>query len=177
MKATQEQIYQMFEKYGISTKCANDKNDRSWSDIIHYPTHRELILSYDTASDCFDFIRYMRVECIKNAVFYVPMTPDKKYYKCYEHESGPVPLFSTKEEAKLAYEKYGMPSFEFCEEKNLTELLENSDLSTVFVINPATECEFVKSSYYIACLKLAKNIDGKRIREILKKRKSKVGRV
>ena len=69
------------------------------------------------------------------------------------------------------------PSFEFCEEKNLTELLENSDLSTVFVINPATECEFVKSSYYTACLKLAENIDEKRIREILKKRKSKVGRV
>lgn len=174
---TKEQIYQIFEEYGISSECANDKNDSSWSDFIHYPTHRESILSYYAAPDYFDFIRYMRAECIKNAVFFVPMTQEKEYYKSYEHESGPVPLFSAKEEAKLAYEKYGMPSFEFCEEKNLTELLENSDLSTVFVINPATECEFVKSSHYIACLKLAENIDEKRIREILKKIKSKVGGV
>ncbi len=172
-----EELGQIFEKHGFYSECIYNKNDRSWSDIIHYLTHLELILSYDAAPDHFDFIRYMRAECMKNAVFFVPMTQEKEYYKSYEHESGPVPLFSTKEEIKLAHEKYGMPSFEFCEEKNLTELLENSDLSTVFVINPATECEFVKSSYYIACLKLAENIDEKRIREILKKRKSKVGRV
>ena len=100
------------------------------------------------------------------------MTSAKEFYKSYEHESGPVPLFSTKEEAKLAHEKYGMPSFEFCEEKNLMELLENSDSGTVFVINPATECEFVKRSYYMDCLALAENIDEKRIREILEKKKN-----
>ena len=169
---TKEQIYQIFEEYGISSECANDKNDRSWSDFIHYPTHRESILSYDAAPDYFDFIRYLRAECIKNAVFFVPMTQEKEYYKSYEHESGPVTLFSTKEEAKLAHEKYGMPSFESCEEKNLMELLENSDSGTVFVINPATECEFVKRSYYVDCLALTENIDGKRIRGILEKKKN-----
>ena len=87
---TKEQIYQMFEEYGISTECANDKNDSSWSDFIHYPTHRESILSYYAAPDYFDFIRYMRAECIKNAVFFVPMTSAKEFYKSYEHESGPV---------------------------------------------------------------------------------------
>lgn len=172
MRAPQEQQYQMFEEYGFYSECATETNDRSWSDFIHYPTHRELILSYDAAPDYFDFIRYMRAECIKNAVFFVPMTSAKEFYKSYEHESGPVPLFSTKEEAKLAHEKYGMPSFESCEEKNLMELLENSDSGTVFVINPATECEFVKRSYYMDCLALAENIDGKRIREILEKKKN-----
>ena len=68
-----------------------------------------------------------------------------------------------------------MPSLEFCEEKNLMELLENSDLGTVFVINPATECEFVKRSYYMDCLALAENMNEERIPEILKKRKSKGG--
>ncbi len=175
MRATQEQIYQMFEEYGINSECANDKNDRSWSDFIHYPTHREPILSYHAAPDYFDFIRYMRAEYIKNAVFFVPMTSAKEYYKCYEHESGPVPLFSTKEEAKLAHEKYGMPSVEYCEEKTLIELLENSDKTIVFVINPTTECEFVKRSYYMDCLALAENMNEERIPEILKKRKSKGG--
>jgi len=28
---TKEQIYQIFEEYGISSECANDKNDRSWT--------------------------------------------------------------------------------------------------------------------------------------------------
>ena len=170
---SKEKIGKLFEEYGFYSECATEPNDRSWSDFIHYPTHRELILSYDAAPDYFDFVRYMRAECIKSAVLYVPMTPDEKYYKCYEHESGPIPLCSTKEEIKLAHEKYGMPSVEYCEEKTLIEMLENSDKTIVFVINPATECELVKQSYYTDCLKLAENIDEKRIREILKKRKSK----
>ena len=163
---TKEQICHILEEYGISSECANDKNDRSWSDFIHYPTHRELILPYNAASEYFDFVRYMRAECIKSAVFFVPMTPEREYYKSYEHERGPVPLFSTEEEAKLSHEKYGMPSVEYCEEKTLMELLESLDKSTVFVINPATECEFVNLSYYTDCFVLAENIHEERIQKI-----------
>ena len=65
-----EELGQIFEKYGFYSECIYNKNDRSWSDIIHYLTHLELILSYDAAPDYFDFIRYMRAECIKNAVFF-----------------------------------------------------------------------------------------------------------
>ena len=168
-----EELSQIFEDYDFYSECAYAKNDRSWSDIIHYPTHRELILSYDAAPNYFDFIRFMRAFCIQNTVFYVPMTPDKKYYKYYEYESGPIPLYSTKEEAKLAYKKYRMPSVEYCEEKTLMELLENAEKATEFVINPATECKFVKQSYYTDCLELAENIDEKHIWEILEKRKPK----
>ena len=52
------------------------------------------------------------------------------------------------------------------EEKTLMELLESLDKSTVFVINPATECEFVNLSYYTDCFALAENIHEERIQKI-----------
>ena len=38
-------ICQMFEEYGISSECTNDKNDRLGSDVIHYPLVRETDLN------------------------------------------------------------------------------------------------------------------------------------
>ena len=166
-----EELSRIFEEYGICSECANDKNDRSWSDVIHYSIQRELFLLKDSS----DFIHYMRAECIKNAVFFVPMTPEKEYYRSYEHESGPIPLFSTQEEATLALEKYGMPTVADCEERTLLELIAALDMSIEVVVNPATECKFVKIGYYKDCLLQAENVTEQRFWEIVKKRKSKGG--
>lgn len=165
-----EKLSQIFEEYGTCSECANDKNNHSWSDIIHYPTQREQFL-LNGSSDYLDFIHYMRAECIKNSVFSVPMTSEKEYYRSYEHERGPIPLFSTQEEAELAHEKYGMPAFANCEERTLLELIGSLDMSDEVVVNPATECKFMKIGYYEDCLLQAENVTEQRFLEIVKKRK------
>ncbi len=177
---TNEQIIKLFFEHGyyLSFDHYDDDGDRSWSDIIHSQPESEYLNKYEDDPDFFDFMWYMRAECIKNAVYYVPkiITDDKEDYFHYEERMDlAIPLFSTIKDAELLYKHGDIPSLECCREIRLMDLINDFDYDVEFHINPLTDCLSVDQSFYINYLALAKNISEDRIKEIIEKRKSKRG--
>ena len=111
---------------------------------------------------------WLRAECIKAAAVLVPITPERKLYRAFERENGPIPVAFTRQEAALAHEKYGMPPPDCWEQRSLTELLSDLEEEEELAINPATECLFVKRSYYTEALLRGEEISQGKISKWLK---------
>lgn len=168
-----EQLSQLFWEYGISSECAGNSDDRSWSDVIHYPLYREEFMTYDMDPNLFDFIRYMRALCIKDAVFYVIIdaeAEDDTYFRYWVDRLNAIPVFSTLRDVDRFLRVEDEPFFVRYEEKKLIDLIEGLQDDAELLINPWEEVTPIKPSYYKECFRLAEGITEDRIKEILEER-------